>query len=508
MTLLARLASGSVATWVQIAVTITAQIVLVPLYLSHWDKETYGAWLMIQATIGLTTLVDTGHQAFLANEFLKVGDRDRALISKIFYSSLPIAALIGLIEIVMVTGAITIGMQQWLSGLDAAEHSGLIRQAGIVLIIQAALWLILGGCSGIAVRVLVAFGHYSRMTWWGICASMATATAPAVAVMFGSDLLGAGIALGFATCLYCIPMFADMWRIMKHEGILPVRPDWTRGLVNFGRSMLLTVKTVLDIARLQGLRLLLSPIVGVADMAAFATMRTGANVALQGLGTVTNPLMPELMRFLRHKDQARTEAAFGFVWLLVMLVICPAVILLQWLAPSVFEVWTKGKIPFDAKLFAMLSLDVLIYALAQPAIAVVHGNNLLRSQLLLSMLASSTLIGGVVLFVPSMGIGGAGVAIVSAEVVALIGYAIIASLWLKSNAMHWPTLAFTTVAASVAIGGVALGSIAVYPQEAKLIAVLAMTLNLGMLALYWLQLPHMARLRVASIVASSMPEAR
>lgn len=505
MTAIERFVSGSTAAWVQIGVAISIQIALVPLYLSYWDMDTYGIWLAIQAVTGLTTLFDTGHQNFLGYEFLKAGDRDRALVSKIFYSSLPVAALIGLMELAIVATAIAAGAQQWLFGLDAAEHAGLLRQAGIVLIIQSAVWLILGCCGGIAGRVLMPFGYYPRMAWWGVVASIVTSTVPAVAVVFGANLLMTGIVLGIGTFFYCIPMYADMWRIMKSELLIPVSPDWMTGFRNFARSILLTTKTFLEMARQQGVRLILSPIVGVADMAAFTTMRTGANVALQSVGTVTNPLMPELMRFLNQKDQVRSEAAFGFVWLLVVLVVGPAVILMQWLVLPLFSLWTRGKVPFDPQLFAMLSLGVLIYALSQPAVVIVQGNNLLRSQLLLSAIAGGTVIVVLLLFVPTMGIRGAGIALLAGEVISLIGYVVVASSWLQTNAMRWPSRSFAIVAASVVIAGIAMAGIVWYPHEAEVIVVFSVTAELCVLGLYWRQLPKIARARAAGIVATSLP---
>lgn len=504
MTVLARLASGSVAAWVQIIVNILLQITLVPLYLSYWDKETYGIWQMIQAIMTLATMFDIGHQTFLANEFSKVGDSDRSQVSKTFYSSLPIAGLISLIGLGILVGIVATGAHGWWFGLDITGHRNLLHEAGIALIIQTAVWLILGSSSGIAVRALIPFGHYTRMTWWGISSSIITFLSPAIAVTFGSGLLLATIVQGLATGLFCIPMFAELWRIMKSERIQSVPIDWTTGFRNLAKSLLVTAKLFLDMTRSQGVRLMLSPIVGVADMAAFATMRTGANVALQGLGTIVNPLMPELMRFLRLKDQDRTETAFGFVWLMV-LAMCPAVILIQCMAPPLFEVWTRGKFEFDPVLFAMLSVGVLIYALAQPAVAVVQGNNFLCSQLLFSGLASGTVIGGLLLLVPSIGVRGAAIALIAAEGISLIGYTFVASSWLKSNSMRWPSRVFATIGVSVGITGIALGGIATFPHEAKAIAVLALALNLAGVALHWVQLPYMARSRVAGIVESSLP---
>jgi O-antigen/teichoic acid export membrane protein len=503
MSVIGRLASGSIATWTQMVVTMAVQIALVPLYLSHWDKETYGVWLMIQAAIGLTRLFDAGHQTLLGNEFLRLGNHDRSLTRKIFYSSLPIAASLGLLELVFVGGIVLTGSHLWLFGLSPAQDQDLLEQGGLVLIIEAAVWLAAGCCGGIAVRMLSSFGYYTRMTWWGVAAASVTSTMPAGAVVLGSNLLGAGIVSGLATCFYCLPQFCDLWRIMKHEGLHPLRPDYKLGLHNLVRSYVVTAKQFLDMVRLQGVRLILGPVVGVSEMAAFATMRTGAHFALQGVGTVTGPLMPELMHFLRLKDQERTEAALGFVWLLVLAAMCPAVILLQWFAPMLFELWTRGKLPYDPALFGLLSYGVLIYALCQPAAAVVQGNNILFRQLMISLITGITVLGCLPILVSSLGIRGAGITLLVAEALSLVGYTLVAASWMKSHAMRWPARPFRTAALAVTMAGTAVGGMIIHPQAAKSIAVVGVSAECGLLVIYWLQLPQLARRRVYEIMNAS-----
>ena len=64
MSAAARLISGSVASWAQIAVTMAAQIVLVPIYLSYWSVETYGIWLAIQGIMSALSMLDLGTSEF------------------------------------------------------------------------------------------------------------------------------------------------------------------------------------------------------------------------------------------------------------------------------------------------------------------------------------------------------------------------------------------------------------------------------------------------------------
>ncbi len=298
-----------------------------------------------------------------------------------------------------------------------------------------------------------------------------------------------------------------MFRLMRKHDIKFTRPSARLGFRNFTRSLAVSGKLVLENARQQGVRLVLAPLAGAASLAAFSTMRTGSNVALQGLNTITNPLMPDLMRFLHSRDQARVEAAFGTVWVVVIALMAPAVVTLQVIVAPLFSLWTRGQIEFDPTLFAIMSLAVLVYALAQPAMAVVMGNNLMKPQLLLSIAAAIIAIGGIVVLVPLIGISGAGVALLAAEIVASIGYVFFARKWLHREGLLWPQKSFSIAAVSIIISAVSLGSMIVFPDAKWLI--LAITLFLFALTVrqYWLLLPALVTTRVVSL-ASSFPPIR
>jgi O-antigen/teichoic acid export membrane protein len=505
MSTIRRLTSASLASWLRIGITLFAQIFLLPVYLSFWDKKTYGLWLAIQAAISLATLLDGAHQNYLGYEFLKIGSDERGRISEVFSASIPISLGIGSVELIAVVLLVKLGAQDWLFGMNSAADSQLMQDAGLVLIIQSAVYLIVGSVSGTASRMLAPFGYFPRMAWWGVASAVVTTAAPALAAFLGAGLRGAGVVLGLATILFNLPLMADMYLIARRQGLLIVRPNLLLGLRNLGNSSALMVKGFLEMARQQGTRIILSPLVGVTEMAAFATMRTGANSVLQGLNTITNPLLPELMRFLVQRDQPRSEASFGVVWLVVTVCMAPAVIILQWVAPHLFEVWTRGKFAFDPFLFATLSDGILIYALSQPAMAVVQGNNLLRAQLVTSGVAGGTVILGLLVFVPSYSILGAGISLMLAEIVSLAGYVWVASRWMGNQSMKWPTPAFRTVTVSVGVAAVATGAMAALPASAFMIMVAAIVAELLLTVLYWKQVPVVARRRAAQMVALMPP---
>ncbi|MBA4055109.1 MAG: hypothetical protein C0490_10380, partial [Marivirga sp.] len=489
MSTASRLISGSAASWMRIGIIMVSQIALVPLYLNYWSVETYGVWLAIQALVAIMTMMDLGHQTFLGYEFLKLGRNRAPELSQYLWSGATVGLGIGTLQIIVIIGFMYSGILPYLLGKSDLQEIALIETAGIVLLLQGIVWLIASSTGGLFVRALEPFGYYPRMAWWGVFTTLVINLAPALAVTFGADLLVTGIVTAVSTILINIPLYMDMFYLMRKEKIKYSPPSLKLGYRNFLQSTAIAGKLLLENARQQGVRLVLAPLSGAAALAAFSTMRTGSNVALQGLNTITNPLMPDLMRFLHERDQVRSEAAFGTIWIVVVSLMAPAVVFLQVFIGPLFTLWTQGQIQFDPGLFAILSLSVLVYAVAQPAMAVVLGNNLIRPQLLLSVLAAIVVIGGIICLVPLIGILGAGVALLGAELIASVGYTFFATQWLRRNDLIWPVRSFLIASTSVLIAGVSMGSMIIFSELTWLIFAASMVLFGWNLWRYWQILP-------------------
>ena len=141
-----------------------------------------------------------------------------------------------------------------------------------------------------------------------------------------------------------------------------------------------------------------------------------------------------------------------------------------------------------------------MYAVAQPAMAVVIGNNLLKPQLVISTLSAGITVVGLGILVPLMGILGGGIALLIAEVIATIGYWAVARRWLHGVGLLWPERSFIIAIASVCIAAASMGFMIWLPQLTWL------TLSLSMLLLgwnfqrYWLILPGLATQRAKKLI--------
>lgn len=497
-----RILSASVASWASIGVTVITQIALVPLYLGSWDAHVFGAWLLIQAVWAIVRVVDLAHHDYVGFECLRLGATQRSAIARVIFSAAPMVVLIALWDLLLVW---QLGQAEFVAGW-VGNDAQLLSQWRTALQLQAVTWLLTGSVGGLIVRWLTPFGYWPQFAWWGVVNAVVTALIPALAVISGANLLQAMIALCLTNFVYYLVFFIAMVRIVRHQNLGVAVPSISQGFAQLFSALWLVAKSLAEMARQQGSRVILAPLAGVADMAAFATMRTGANFALQGLNTITGPVMPELMRFLAARDQARTESTFAIVWLVLCAVLCPAMVIVQWLAPALFPLWTHGKIVFDPWLFGLLSLGVSVLALAQPATAVLRGNNILRAQLGISLLAAAVAVGGMIWLVPQMGVRGAAVALLAAELLSLFAYVWVAQQWLRRQSMQWPWKAFGAAASTVPFTALGLVALVLLPAGLAL-AGLALTLILQgiVVFIYWRHLPALARIRAASLLTRFLP---
>lgn len=500
MSTAARLISGSAASWVQIAVNMASQIVLVPIYLSYWDAETYGVWLAVQGIMSTLSMLDYGHQNFLAYEFLRLGNTDRAALGKSLWSGLVIGLIISFVQIVLIIVFVFTGTLGFLLGTSGVENSSLLNSAGVALFLQGFSWMVFATSPGLIGRALAAFGYFPRTAWWGVVSATMTATVPLVAVIMGADLMITSLVLVIGAGVYSVPVYIDFYKLLKKENVGFVKPSLTTGYANFRKSLPLLGKSIFENVRQQGVRLILTPLSGPVGLVAFSTMRTGANVALQGLNTIVNPLVPDLMRFLHARDQSRTESAFATIWILVIAVMAPGVVILQAFIEPMYVLWTQNKVSFDPLLFAFLSFGVLIYAVVQPAMAVVIGNNLTKTQLALTALAAIIVFAVLILSVPIIGIVGAGVALLMAEICAAVGYKMYAKKWLKQNDLRWPSRSFHIAIAALVIAAVSLGSLIIAPQYKWILLPVSMMFFAWNVLRYWKILPAIAKQNAKNII--------
>jgi len=488
---LQRFLSASAASWVKIGFTVLTQLLLVPVILSHWSVEQFGCWLIIQSFGAIMAIVSSGHQIFMGYEFLKVGDRRREEMRTLFYSALPYVFGIAALELLALCLLVAFGLIDTVfDGKTMDPH--LLHEARVSLVLFSLSNLLTATFGGLGGRVVAPYGAFPRFSWWATLLAIVMALAQGVAVVLGADLLETVIVLILSGFAVNTPIHLDLLRVFRRVGLHPKAPDWRLGLRNLLRSMLIAAGAVLDMGRAQGARIFLGALVGVAEMTAFSTMRTLSNLSLQGIGTITNPIMPEIMRFLRERDSERTNATVGFVWFFAVLLLSPVLIAFQWIMPVVFHTWTRGKIAFDPLLFGLFSITLLIYSVARPSAAVLQGNNLLKLQLIISITVSVIAIAGIFLLTPSFGIDGAATGLLLAEVVGTALNVQFARRWLDENGIAFPSALFGVCLTSIGTAVLAIFAMVYWRTAMPAIMLVSIALNCLIVIVFLRNLPTVA----------------
>jgi O-antigen/teichoic acid export membrane protein len=204
-------------------------------------------------------------------------------------------------------------------------------------------------------------------------------------------------------------------------------------------------------------------------MTAFSTTRTISNVSLQGISTVINPAMPEFMRYLREKDGARVDSVMGFLLFLTVIVFAPILVGLQLIIPDIFLLWTRGKIEFDGFLFGLFSISLMVYAIGRPLFAIVQGNNLVKSQLIISTTVGLVAIFGVIAMSSYFGIRGAAAALLFAEIVGCALALIYGVKWLSIHQMQLPYKLFYLAGTSILMATFGILLMAAMPEKKLMI---------------------------------------
>lgn len=494
---------GSLASWFRLAIGFIAQLFLVPVFLSHWEPREYGVWIAITAAGSLLQSLDFGHHTWVEAEALRLGTRARLDISRLYGSATKVALIASLVELALVGGLIWFDVLGALLG-DEFISEPLLRDAGLVLILQSALWLQLNR-NAVAVRVLTVFGYFSQLAWLGVLVALVTTLAQALALMFGARLLVVGIVYhcSFAVCAAIAALY--MRKAIARERLEAYQPSLGMGIANYTRSLVLSVKGLFDMMRQEQFRLIAAPLVGPAGLVLFMTSRTIANVLAAGLATITIPVTPELARYLNLRDAPKTISVMTVLWIVLVGALAPGVVAASVFVEPVFEIWTRGRVPFDAVLFALFSIGVLLLAFSQPSIAALHCLNRVKLQLIIAVLATVTALMTTFIAAPLLGAKGAAGSLLAAELIVAVSSVIAVRRAFKSLGMPWPQLQIAIAGASVVTFCLLTALVSQPGASVGVILTASLTVAVCSTVALLASLPASTRLLATSVLAQIRP---
>lgn len=401
MKMLHRVVSGSAAVWTRMAVVLIGQIVLVPIFLKHWSPSEYGEWLVIQSLTAMWLLFDSAHQAYIEGcaMKLKLGapeECEKLLINGVVGGLLIGVFQLALLGLVFYTDLLSVVMPSQVQGEGIGANA-----IAFCIFVNLALTMLAVSPAGVYGRILAANGHFARFAWWGALYYFLMLLVSACVLFMNGGIIELTLANAGVTVIYQVFWYCDAVLIMrvkvslKHVSLVKVYSNITKSIAVFFRISM-------DFFRQMGIRILISGRYGTNQVAEFATLRTVSNVAMQSLGSIYGPILPEISRLLNANNKRKVAFIIHAFWVGVVFVLFPALIVMQYLVPSLYPIWTAKAFVFNSELFASMLMCISAYGFSLPAIMLVHGRNLLKYQVL-GGIASILIILGVYFFIPSNG---------------------------------------------------------------------------------------------------------
>ena len=443
---------GTISSWISVGTGIVTQLVFTTIALSWWTVDDFGLWLALLVIPTLFTIPDCAFHVYMEGEFLKLGKNNPEQVSQLMSDGLIVAFLIALVELLVVLSLVYFEVFARICGLETSDPRVLV--CNFFAIGNAIIWLAFGAIPGLCSRMLVAIGYFTRVTYWGTASILLFSLVPTVVVCVGGKVSHVAVASVVVRLAYAIAFSIDCLALCRIEKIRYVQPILANSFTYWRRSLILVTEGMSEQLRQQGIRFLLAPFSGSVGVASFVTTRSGANLALQSLNVVGGPVVPQIMRYIREKDQVRLEGMLGWLYLFTLTFFFPVVIGLQLLLPIIFPFWTRGKIEFDPVLCGALLTSLIVYSCAQPAIVIVRSNNLLIPQLSIGVIVGVSTVVSFLMLANTFGVSAAAFAILIADLIASTSYICIANRWLPSKHLCWPWATFKWVltGAAAAVG--------------------------------------------------------
>lgn len=340
-------------------ITAFVQLAAVPLLLYTWGAAKYGDWLLLSAIPSYLGLSDLGFgDASGSDMTVKVaaGDRDGAL--RTFQSSWVLLSSVSFA--VLLIASCVVWFLPWLRWLHV---SGLSHLEASAIIITLGVYVLVSQQSGIFESGFRCDGNFALGTLLGNLIRLSeSVTATAVGILSGSL---------FWTAVTYLAVRAT--GVLVYAALLRRKSPWLK----FG-SRHADVACIKQLAgpalgfvalpasyalSLQGFTIIIGAIMGPIAVTAFSTLRTLTRVSFQFLGIVANTLWPELSAAFGRGDVPLARKLHRHAYQAGLFISASVAIFLWATGPTIYHLWVRGAVHFDASAFHILLFVTIVNSL-------------------------------------------------------------------------------------------------------------------------------------------------
>jgi O-antigen/teichoic acid export membrane protein len=400
-------------------VNVIVQIGSVPLFLSFWSKERYGAWILISSIPACLSIGEAGFATSSANEVsmaMAHGNRERAL------RSLHTAwgFLVAISVVLSAAGVISffaVPWERWLNPSEVTIHE--IRWTVLLLV----LFTIAGILIAIFRAIYRAAYKNARFTVVTTSGNLA-------------ESIGMGVAVVFTHSMVCAAALMLIMRLLLFAALLLDRRNFASdlhlGLSAFSfaelkqswrPSVMFMANTLGSAIYIQGLTLLVGAGLGAAAVVVFNTTRTMTRVIVQFVAMIQLSVWPEFSYLFGVGDFTRArrlnELAFEVSWTACLILAVMIYVVAPWLMP----LWTHHAVRVDQSLLVIFLTSAVLNGLWSVTAGLLMGTNQHQGLTLRYLVAATFSIILGASSVHYLGIYGVALAMIACELI-MLPYAI------------------------------------------------------------------------------------
>lgn len=428
MSSLKRIVSGTISGLIRNFFNLIIIIISLPVYLSFWEVELYGIWVLIFSIVGLIKLPIFTFQEYLQNEFLKIGQSNRLEVSKLVFGSIFITLIIlffFLILSLIIFESLTI-----LNVLNVDQKYFKVIKISIFFLLSSE---IIAYIVGILSRALYPFNYYPKIHWLGLLIVIVVPILQLISLFYGFKLIEVSILTFISTNFLNFIFLIYLFNLIKKENIKYKGLFISKNINHFQKSFYLLFGNFVTLIKNEGSRLIMVPFVGAIQLAAYATMKTANNMIKQLFNSFLNSLLIEFSGYINKKNKESFIKSYTFINVMLGILIIPVAFFMQIVISDLFSIWTKNKIQFDNILFASMTISFLIMIYYQPAYLIIKSRNMFIEEMKISIISSVVFIFVFIFFIEKYSIRGAGYALILTEIVACFYFFYYSNKWLKQN---------------------------------------------------------------------------
>lgn len=335
------------------AVTVVVQLLSLPIFLSRWEVETYGLWLMLSAIPMYLSFADVGILTYVGNAMtMNIARGENDLLVKNYSIALKFVTQ-ALPALALISGIILTILSGWFDSNTLV----CIFLLGIVSIVSS-------GC-GLFDAVYRAYGKYPKVTILLTTARVFDFIGAIIGLYaYGTVVsVSAGMASGriLSVLIMIIFMRYDIPKI-SHNCCTASWGDIISHIRRGGSFLAFPLGTALN---LQGSTLIIGTIYGATTVAFFNSARTLSRIVMQVSLLASRSLAPEYSRLHGQNNFSEATKLFRTVRGNVFVISISAVIVLQLFGSEIYNTWTGGQIKIQEIPFAILLLTAVVGALWQ-----------------------------------------------------------------------------------------------------------------------------------------------